>query len=627
MCGISAFFAHKPEPGLAARVERSLDLAAHRGPDGRGIIAGRGSKVLADPQEGPADWVLGHLRLAILDLSPAGAQPMASADGQLWIVYNGEVYNHQALRQELEALGHRFITRTDTEVVLAAYSQWGQAATARLQGMFALVLVDLGARLVLAARDRLGIKPLYLWPGPGGTTLVSEPKQLAAFEGFQAKADRQQVVDFLVDGLVGHEPDRCFFDGVIPLPPACQLVWPLGQAPDPDQRRTYWQPPAQRSNMIWSEAVHRTGELFREAVAGHLVADVAVGSCLSGGVDSSSVVGVAGQLRQGPLHTFSSCSTQARYDEQTYIDAVNAAGGHTPHKVFPDQEGLAAAFDDLVYHQDEPFASLSLYAQWRVMASARQAGVPVLLDGQGGDEALCGYRKYLVFNLRSLMAQRRWGAALTHAANVMLRGDRGLWRLSRGRRYLPGWANREDQSIRSLLRPQWQGLHRRVWQERMAGRPSLRDHQWADMAWWSLPALLRYEDRNSMAHSVEARVPLVDHRFLEHCLSLPDDYFFRRGQSKRVLVEALGPALPPLVAERRSKMGFEVPQALWLRGAAGRMLQGRVAESVRLAEVVDSPRAAQAFTVYAQGRAPYGHWFLVRLASLAAWLERFKVQP
>jgi len=214
MCGIATLFVKSPGKDVVESVERAIGLAAHRGPDGRGLIFGNGLRTLEPPDRNQADWVLGHARLSIIDLSRAGAQPMAARSGRLWITYNGEVYNYVEIRSELMANGRSFVSETDTEVVLAAYDVWGESCVDRFIGMFAFVIVDLDRHCVFAARDRLGIKPLYLWRGSDRAALVSEPKQLGAFEGFSFTAEREQLADFLVDGFLGHDPDRCCLKGV-----------------------------------------------------------------------------------------------------------------------------------------------------------------------------------------------------------------------------------------------------------------------------------------------------------------------------------------------------------------------------------------------------------------------------
>lgn len=626
MCGICALFSEEYDPDGRSCVERALLRAAHRGPDSRGIISGLGDRVAGQGEHGPSQWILGHVRLAIIDLSSAGTQPMSDAERRVWLTYNGEIYNYKEVRTDLGRLGHRFVTETDTEVIIAAYRQWGDQCVDRLAGMFAFVLVDLGSRLVMAARDRCGIKPLYLWSPQGKTVVVSEPKQLLAFSDFTPRANRLQIVDFLADGVLGHIPEECCFEGVTQLPAGTVITWELGRSPDLSRKRSYWRPAAVARKLRWSDAVAETRSLFREVVRQHVRADVPIGSCLSGGIDSSSIVGVASAELGAPMHTFSSCFNGFAWDEQPYMDAVNAHCQCIATKVFPSQSELVGSLRTLAYHQDEPFGSLSVFAQWRVMQAARRAGVPVLLDGQGGDETLCGYRKYWYFFLRQLLAERRYSDLVRYSLRAARTQDGRLLQLNLGRRYLPSRLQNLNDSVVEFLRPHWKCLHRPVWQELMRGVKTVAAHQLADLRLWSLPVLLRYEDRNSMAHTVESRVPFVDHRFIEHCLSLPTEYFFRHGRKKALLIEALDGRLPAIVKERRSKLGFETPRSAWMRGHVGVTLEQMAVSSSRLGEILDLAKVKAAFERYRSGGGGHSDLTLFRIASVALWLDTFDVR-
>jgi asparagine synthase (glutamine-hydrolysing) len=290
-------------------------------------------------------------------------------------------------------------------------------------------------------------------------------------------------------------------------------------------------------------------------------------------------------------------------------------------------EDALADLDRFLYHQDEPVFSLSQYAEFAVMGLARQHGVPVLLNGQGGDEALCGYRKYAYFFLRQCLAQRQLATATRHVAATFWRGDRQLFQFWQGLRYAPGWLGRRYDPLDRILRPQLLSQRREAWKSRMQGARTLHDHQWADLRYWSLPVLLRYQDRNSMAHGVEARVPLVDHEFLEFTLTVPEAFFFRRGMTKRLLVDALGTRLPRQLQDRRTKLGFDTPQASWLRGPLGEELERRLLEGQRVDSLIDRQAASGAFAEYRAGSRRVPHFLLFRMACLAIWLERFQVNP
>lgn len=629
MCGISALFSRRPVLRHAS-FRRSLDLIRHRGPDGRGIIWGRGGEPVASGETHalPFSWALGHVRLAILDTSAGGLQPMSGSEGGSWISYNGEIYNYLELRRELEPAGYQFRTGTDTEVLLAAYDRWGEACVERFVGMFAFVLVDRRRGRVFCARDRFGVKPLHIWQGAPGTFLFSEIKQLRAFPEFTFRANRPLLIDFLADGVVNHVPDQTLVEGVTLLAPGHSLSWELdGPGPDPAAARPYWRLQERPAALSRGDAVERIRAGLIDAVRIRLRSDVPVGSCLSGGLDSSSLVGIAAKDCGSRLRTFSSCFNGFRQDEQPYMDAVNRHCGTLPFKVFPEGGGLLRELDWLVYHQDEPFGGPSIYAQWCVMRAAREANVPVLLDGQGGDEALCGYRKYTYFHLAHLLRRGRLGRAAGHAGMIALRGDPQLLRLSEGRRYLPRFLRGGGGEIGPLLRPDAHPPRRAAWRAGNAANRSVKDFQKGDLLHWSLPALLRYEDRNSMAHSVESRVPFVDHRFVELCLGLPEDLFFIGGRTKRLLTLAMGDRLPREVHERRTKYGFTTPCDGWMRGELGRSLESEVARSAALGAVADTRALARGFADFRRGQPGLGSEKLFSIGCVAVWMRIFKIEP
>jgi asparagine synthase (glutamine-hydrolysing) len=625
MCGIAGLFAPDHVSHLSGSITGMLNRIRHRGPDGQGTQYGNGDEVSSDARS--AIWALGHVRLAILDLSDAGLQPMTTDDRRIWISYNGEVYNYVELAESLRARGHRFRTGTDTEVILAAYREWGPECLTRFRGMFAFLLIDLDQGLAMAARDRLGIKPLYFWQGSGFAAIASELKQFHDLPGFQPRLNLQLAVDYLGEGLLGHEAESTLLKNVHALRPGTSLVWSLRSLPNPADASTYWDPPRQTIARTWDEAVAATAEKFRSAVRLRLRSDVAVGTCLSGGIDSSSIVGVAAHDFATPMKTFSVCHDDPNISEEHYIDDVARFTGSENIKLRLTEDAALAEFDQFVYHQDEPVFSLSQFGEYVIMRLAKEHGVTVLLNGQGGDEALCGYRKFAFFYLRQLLKEHRTTAAAGHIARTLWSGDRQMFQFWQGVRYVPGWMRRRYDPLDGVLRPGLANLRRTAWHARMRGQWRLRDHQWADLRVWSLPVLLRYQDRNSMAHGVEARVPMVDHEFVELALTLPEDYFFARGMTKRLLVDGIAERLPPSLRVRRTKLGFDTPQASWMRGRLGKALEDRVARCERLETLVDREQAIQLFKAYRHGAKNIPHFVLFRLACFATWLDRFQIEP
>ncbi|HEX5586574.1 MAG TPA: asparagine synthase (glutamine-hydrolyzing) [Acidimicrobiia bacterium] len=544
MCGIAGFWG-PPDPGLLATMTSRIE---HRGPDGEGFF----SHELAS---------LGHRRLAIID-PDGGHQPVGTPDELVQLTYNGEVYNYRELRDELVATGHEFLTACDTEVVLHAYLEWGTDCFARFNGMWALGILDLRTdqahepRLVLA-RDHFGIKPLY-WArsGSGRVLFASESKALLADAELCTEPDRQWLYDYLLHGLHDHQPQTAFA-GVRALAAA---TWAVVDGAGVHEH-TYWEP-ALSTDAANDPAEFR--ERFERSVERRLVADVAAGTCLSGGIDSSSIVKVSNRLLAehvpdatslgDHLKTFSIVYDGDPIDERAYMDAVLAEVDAEPSFAEPTSEEFVRELDRMVWHQDEPIVSTGPYAQWCVMRLA-QPKVTVLLNGQGGDELLAGYVPYQYVYLRELLRARRFGAFATEAWE----SRDVLWplvkrRLSDRRRALP---------IAPLLQPEFtRGLE----PPRFArSQDDLKRRLVADLQTFSLPSLLRYEDRNSMAFSMESRLPFLDQELVDWVLRLPSEALVERGWSRAILREGLRGVLTEKVRTRRWKVGFTTPETRWLR--------------------------------------------------------------
>lgn len=545
MCGIAGFRG-PPDPALLASM---LALIEHRGPDDHGTFEHPGVS-------------LGHRRLSIIDLDH-GHQPMATADGQLQIVYNGELYNYRELRTELQAAGHQFATPGDTEVVLAAYAVWGTECFARFNGMWALAVVDLRGpqpELVLA-RDHYGIKPLYVAEAGVGqerrTLFASEIKALLASPHLDPEPNRQWFYDYLLHGLHDHRPETSF-TGVRQVLPA---TWEVHAAAGTVRIGTYWEPSLSTVN---ADDPARFRELWTRSVERRLIADVPVGTCLSGGIDSSSIVCTSAQLmaENAPdarslgerLRTFSIVYPGDPIDERSYIDLVLDDTGAQPFFAEPESARWIQEVDRMVWHQDEPIVSSAPYAQWCVMRLA-QPSVTVLLNGQAGDELLAGYVPYQLVYLRQLRKEHRWAE---------------LWREARASRDVLAplikrklAARRKSVPIAPMLPTSFTaGLEAPRYQRH---QDDLKARLVDDLTTFSLPSLLRYEDRNSMAFSMESRLPFLDQELVDWVLGLPPSAIVHDGWSRSILRRGLAGLLTEQVRTRRWKVGFTTPETRWLR--------------------------------------------------------------
>jgi asparagine synthase (glutamine-hydrolysing) len=616
MCGIAGFVYERfPHEAASATVRRMIMLQRHRGPDGEGFYDTTGAS-------------LGHCRLAIIDLTHAGHQPMSDPNGRYWITFNGEIYNYLELAEELRSLGYQFQGRSDTEVLLAAYCHWGEKCLERLRGMFAFAIWDAKDRHLFAARDRLGIKPFHYWTeGNGILAFASEMKALLEFLP-ERSANLRLAREFLAWGIVDHEASETMVEGIKRLPAAHAMRWRPGEGIN---LWRYWEVhvseelevrPAYEVHLI-EEFRHR----FEETLSLHLRSDVPVGTSLSGGLDSSTIACVVsaelrrrGSWRDNWQHTFSACFEEPYYDERTYIKEVVSATGCTPHYVFPQGELFATEIDKWLWHLEEPVGGFGPYAQYCVARLAREQGIKVLLDGQGADEQLAGYRKFIFVYLRQLFRARQyvkagWEALAFFCSPEILRTSLFL----DGRRYF----------LTSF--PEFAGL----WPDSsMPERPeglgisdSLGHRLEADMTRYSLPVLLRLEDRNMMAFGIESRVPFVDHVLVEWIAKLPADLRLSRGWSKRILREAFVGIVPERVRQRKSKLGFLTPWSTWLAGPLSSWLREKLTGPMHLSKFVDDGAVRELLARrFAGDRSLPMLALLLRLAIYEAWAQQFLSQ-
>lgn len=574
MCGIAGLVTEGPSADAAQTVRRMNAAGRHRGPDDEGLVSLMLDGSAAQPG---MQVVLGHRRLAIIDISSAGHQPMTDATGRLLVAFNGEIYNYLELREELARAGHEFRTNTDTEVLLAAWREWGCGALQRFNGMWAFALVDRDLRRVYLSRDRLGVKPLHYAIGPGHIAFASEMKQLREAMPGKWRLDRSTAADFVFWGFRDHRSET-FVEGVHSVPPGHYVELDrqvLGMRRAEPVR--YWR--AEPSDE-WraQEPVRAFSDLFKDAVRLRLRSDVPLGITLSGGLDSSSIACVAAEESRARgnatcLRAFTAVFPGDRFSEERYADRVVQHARLERTVVHPDAQNLARDWKSFVRCMDEPFASLSYYANWKVYQRVREHGVPVILNGQGGDELLLGYPRYRVPLLLSLARAGEWSRVFQEAFAGSERGAIGLPRLLAYIAYfgLPCLRTRRRLgALRPFVRPDFEriaGRRRNVAEDAMA-HGSLSELLRKECERFQLPHLLQHEDRVSMSFAVEARSPFLDYRLLELVLSHVETLTIRNGWAKVGLREAMRGVLPEEVRTRRDKMGYDTPTGSLLRGAA-----------------------------------------------------------
>lgn len=649
MCGIAALLEPASPAWLPSALQRMTRLVAHRGPDGEGFTffsrAAAPAVVLTEhtppgvsgQSEVPADsgLGLGHRRLAILDRSTAGHQPMANPDGRTWITFNGEIFNFVELREQLLRTGHRFRTSTDTEVILAAWREWGEACLARFNGMFAFVLVDTDRRVLFAARDHFGIKPLYFWRTPtGGLALASEIKQFTAHPAWRARLDGPAAYDFLAWRTTDHTAGT-LFAGVSQLRAGESLCVEFDAPITPAISRWFGLRPTMPSTKP-ADAVAEFSALLDDAVRIRLRSDVPVGSCLSGGLDSSSIVATCRTVADGAVRTtFTAVSEDPAIDERHHAAAVNAFVGAESHLVAPDAAALVADLGQLVWHQDEPFGTTSMFAQWGVFRRAREKNIVVMLDGQGADEALAGYHGFFGPHFAGLLRAGRLGPLWRETAAARRLHRHSAWLqlqwIARELLQPPSADFFRCLAGRSVRAPEYLNLARLGAEPRFLEPGGLADgdpicaRSIALLTQFSLPMLLRFEDRNSMAHSVEARLPFLDPRLVEFCLGLPAEFKLAAGWTKRILRDAMRERLPESIRMRSDKIGFATAEPQWLRGPQREAFRRLALDAIDAADGILTPAARQLVTRNFESRGSYST-VVWRIISFGAWLRRFDVR-
>lgn len=627
MCGILGGWSKDKDFFSDTAIVTALKSISHRGPDDYGyerIDSMGGGEVL-----------LGHTRLSIIDLSSAGHQPMHTADAEFSLVFNGEIYNYKEIRKELELAGHRFITSTDTEVLLISWSVWGPECLKKLIGMFSFVVYNKAKNSLTCVRDGFGIKPFFYRHEKTSFCFGSEIKPVVTLSSIKAKIDWQRSYDYLVQSDYDSD-SRTFVDGVKHLMPGHYMVLDLhtGVLSEPYK---WWSPSLrQRSDISFSDAADLVRAEFLSSIKLHLRSDVPLGATLSGGLDSSAVVCAMRYVEpDAPIHTFSYVAAGSHLSEQPWAEKVNNYVNAKGNFVSASSKDLVKDIDKLISCQGEPFGSTSLYAQFRVFELAKNSGITVTLDGQGADELLAGYNGYPMQRMRSLLENRefadtfrfaknwsKWPGRSTKTALMNLGASMlpdNLLNIASAlfvRTPTPDWIDMDvlrDAGVvpKSLYNP-LDGSHRgRRVVEQLSKSLQVR----------GLPQLLRHGDRNSMHFSIESRVPFLTNNLAELLLSLPEDYLISsKGETKYVFRAAMRGIVPDEILDRKDKIGFETPEHAWLLEMAPTFRQWLV-ESEDI-PFIKTDELLKSFDAIISGKQPFT-WQVWRWINFVRWYRIF----
>lgn len=622
MCGIIGIINFDKKRVEQKTLRKMNNALIHRGPDDEGFFV--------DSNVG-----LGHRRLSIIDLTEAGHQPMFSQDKSLVIVYNGEIYNYLELKEELVDKGHKFTTKTDTEVILASYKEWGTDCQKKFNGMWAFALYDKNKNLIFISRDRLGVKPLYYYADKEKFIIASEIKGILANPQVKASANDKIIWDYLVTKYVNHTTET-FFQGIKELRGGHYLMIRDGKL----RIQKYWDLKNEILNGKQDDNIERFKDLFEDSVKLRLRSDVPIGTCLSGGLDSSAIVCQVNNILKtekvkqvGDLQKTFSAVYGANYkecDEKKYIDIVTQKTKVKPYFIYPSAKKIKTEIKKLIWHQDEPFVTTSIYAQWNVFRLAKEKKVKVMLDGQGADELLAGYTGYFGLYFQELLKSFKIGSLISEVIYFSKKHPPAflsLWDIFKNG-LQAGWLGGTLTNLFHKVNPVYnifdkEFLKSKETPKRFSFSTDSFQNALYNSLMMNLSSLLRYEDRNSMTFSIESRVPFLDYRLVELIFSLPANYKIRQGETKWVMRKAFEELLPAKIRNRQDKIGFATPEAEWFKkDLKEEFINCFSSESFAKRKYWQSARVLDLFNKFLQGEFHDSQIFW-RLYNLEIWFRVF----
>jgi len=580
MCGVIGIISSESRQEITDSADKMLRFIDHRGPDGRGL------EVFNLPKA--QHLALGHNRLAIIDTSDAGLMPMSNADDSLSIIFNGEIFNYIELREELVSLGYCFTTNTDTEVLLNAYSEWGSDCLNKLNGMFAFAIFNKVNSELFIARDRYGVKPLYYFFQDNLFIFASEIKSILTHQNVDVAPEEEMLGKFLLTGAVNNTNLTCFSE-IYSLSPGYSLKMQQGKLTTDKWYSSTKNLLSSDPDYNYQKSLSDFQDIFHDAVKLRLRSDVEVGACLSGGLDSSAIVGAVTNIysnmrNPGSFKTFSSVYDDPKISEIEYVDEVTKFTNTTNFSFTPQLDAFWENIPRIIWHNDEPIQTPTTFNQWSVMEAAKNQSIKVTLDGQGVDELAAGYPTYFSIHLAELARKLHVIEFITTFKDIVSTKGEGrntaslLFRVI----YLliPQWAISalsaipffrfvvKGESFQPILRKKYKQSWRKIAKQQLLLQRkhsiSIAKRLRFDFYNMSLPALLRYEDRSSMAFSIEARTPFLDYRLVEFIQSLPSEYFIKEGLTKAIVRDGVSSLIPQSVFNRTDKKGYPIPSSDWL---------------------------------------------------------------
>lgn len=667
MCGIAGYIARQGKLLRNSLISRMTDFVRHRGPDDEGflfvcnktIITAGGPDTFPDVwnmarsyspaarvnecSEGFSELVFGHRHLSLRDFSSSGHQPMSYADGRYWIVFDGRIHNYQEIRSALIELGHLFQTESDTETILASYVEWGENCLDRFVGMWSFIIFDNERNEVFISRDRYGIKPFYYYfTDRGDFYFASEIKQFTVLDEWKPLINPRRAYDQLVYAFTDHT-DETMFRGVFQIPGGTLFRSSLAALkPDRDGRlltRRWYMVQYEPFKGPFTEACNIFRELFEKAVSDHFPSDIMTGISLSGGLDSSAIVCEVDRisrtkLLQMPLRTFSSSTVHKKYSEKTWMDIIIRHTNPDAYFVYPDPNDIFRMTGDLIWIHDEPYQSQATFLGYHVYGLAGKNGIKVLLNGQGADEYLGGYGQFSSVRYLNMLRRLKFRSVLkdieTHCRYYEISQFSVFKEITK--QILPA-------PVEKLLR-KYKNNVREI--EKLIDFKSLDlkpTHPFDDIPvkpgsvpevsvihtfYSPLPKYLRWEDRNSMANSIETRPPFLDHRLVEFTHSLPDDYLKKGGITKRVMREALKGLLPEEIRLRKDKVGFISPEEIWVKQEFSKKFRNKMETAVELTGGLIKPEVLDYFDKIVAGRIPFDYTYW-RIILFSEWMQKFGV--